>query len=293
MAGWFPRDGQEDSHSLMQNKLIARNKKCEVTLQDNVVVKRFLQHFSPLDTVNYEGKDAKCRARWEQDALLVLQTKFGVNTYQGWLYKTVELLGVGIDRESLYLEYAKGQTIAEMNKEDMLLAEYHAGVWLALYHQKMNIAKDQAMLYTDYTVYNILVDFENRTLVCIDPGYFWGRHGFYYEEVIHHIHGILALSFRKKRVPLRAVHQFLKGYAALNPFPGVGCYYTLLIREFKRLDWELGLRGETPDRGSWIFVSKRRWLFRMLSIILIPFYFAYLPVYLSWRFPGIRVKPSE
>ena len=266
----------------MERKLITRNEKSEVTVIDNVVVKRYLQHFSPSDEDNYKSKDAKCRASWEQNALQVLHEKFGINKFNGWTYRAVQLLGVGADGESLSLEYVKGQTIAGMDKKDIGLAEYHAGVWLALYHQKMVISKYQAVLYTDYTGYNILVDFENQAVVVIDPGMVWGRHGIYYEDVIFHIHSIMAHGFKKKQNPFQAVQQFLKGYTALNPPLSIVCYYKALIRELKRHDEVVGLQAEKLASGSCFTISKR-WAYRVFTIILLPFYFAYLPTYLVSR----------
>lgn len=263
----------------MESKLIAQQDMCEVTLMGNVVVKRFLQHS---DDANDKGNDAESHFRAEQNALQVLQEKFGINKFKGWTYRTVQLLGVGPEGESLYLEYLEAPTIANLCKNDMGLAEYHAGVWLALYHQKMILSKCKTMLYTDYTVYNIHVDVKNQAVIAIDPGIYWGRHGFFYEDVILHIHSILFFSLKKKQSPLWLVHQFLKGYVAPNTPHCLLSYYKGLVRELKRLDWERGRRVKKSTSNFYVYVFKRS-AYRVFSMTLFPFFVAYLPAYVAWQ----------
>ena len=240
--------------------LIARTNKAEVIRRsDSEVVKRYFTENAP--------------ARAEQDRLSLqsINRLFGCVHRDGWQYRIVQLLWFDIQQGVVCMELVPGSVLAELPKDQLSAAEFHAGAWLALYHNKMLSDKPDGLIYTDFTIHNLLVSLEQKTVVAIDPGMAW-QHitGCGYEDVIKHIHSALVGLIVKKAVSPAILGSFLSGYeSALSEPRSMKFYYRGLRREMWRLLCDY--------RNKSLF---KCFVFIMSLMALLPLYMVCLPGYL-------------
>jgi hypothetical protein len=152
--------------------------------------------------------------------------------------------------------------------EDLPSAEYHAGVWLGLYQERLLDGDIEGLIFHDFSVYNVFVDRSNKEVIVLDPGMAWGQRGCLYEDVLLHVHSIFACGFRRRFVPFRAARAFLSGYVAASREPfDAGAYLRSLLVHLRRKEGSLGSH-----------FSVRRNLFRIGALLTLPFYLIYVPL---------------
>jgi hypothetical protein len=241
--------------------LIKRTNKAELfRLPDGSIVKHYIT------------PDGSARVQYDQRSLLTLQSAFGIQQHQGWIYRVVKPLWFSVERALVCMDLVPGRTISELPKAHWRESEYQAGVWLALYHNRLLDDEFLGPLYTDFTVHNVLVDTEQKSVTAIDPGMNWSRHGSGYEDIIKHLHSIIVGLIMRQRASLLTLHCFLKGYAHTTRHrPRCWAYYRSLLREACR------------QQRDYAKYSKLRWVFFPLVMLsLSPLYLAYVPVCLYW-----------
>ena len=209
----------------MKRELLTRTNKAEFfRLADGSLLKQYLPNRKPVDKVLQD-----------QRSLQYLEKHFGEVYYEGWVYRTVKLLEMEVEQRTVRLEFVPGDVLSEVSKSKMKEAEYRCGIWLALYHNKVLGGLLDGLIYWDFNVHNVIVDFERRTVVAIDPGMSWGRKGYAYQDLVRHMHSALVTLVVKRKSPVLAVVSFLKGYAlATQAKPNLASYYKGLWREIRR-----------------------------------------------------------
>jgi hypothetical protein len=242
--------------------LIKRTNKAELhRLPDGSILKRYVTPNGPL------------RARHDRRSLDQLQLAFGRVDRHGWTYSVVRSLWADIDNAMVCMEMAPGQVISEQPASELCRAEYHAGVWLALYHERMLDGALHGRLYTDFTVHNVLIDWTKRSVTAIDPGMGFPRFGTAYEDIVKHIHSVVVGLVLRRRGPLASITSFLKGYTTtttrkLQWWP----YYRGLSREFVR-------QLRDYQNSSW----PRFLLYPLVMLLLCPIYLGLVPARLCVR----------
>ena len=244
-----------------QDRLFARTKKAEFyVLPDDSLVKRYVTH--------------EARQMVERDAasLQTIRRRMGYADFEGWVYRIVELQWVDVERGMVAQEIASGSTLPNLPAKLAAEAEYHCGVWLASYHNRVFGSDREGFVYTDFTVHNILIDFDKQTVVAIDPGIFWGTRGYLFEDVQRHISSTINSHLLRWQLPFAAVARFLQGYGrATDRTPRLrDCYLGLArelcrqVRDFARLSWvKLGL-------------------YLVLLVFALPFYLTLIPFSFWW-----------
>ena len=244
----------------MEGKLITRTNKAELLrLPDGSLLKR------------YFTKNAVDRVRHDQRSLQYIQEHFGEVYYEAWLYRAVKPLWVSPDGTALCLEFVPGCELAELPKSRMKEAEYHCGVWLALYHNRILDGNTEGLIHTDFTVHNIILDFEQKRVTAIDPGMTWGRLGFAYEDLLIHIYSMLVVLVGRRKAPFSAIIACLKGYALVKETKlDLAIYYRSLFRELRRQ-----VRKYATEGGY-----VKRLVFLLLVVFLSPLFLFFIPGYL-------------
>ena len=209
----------------MAREPVARTNKAEFfRLADGSLLKQYLPDRKPTEKVLQD-----------QRSLQFLEDKFGEVCYEGWVYRTVKLLEMAVEERTVRLEFVPGEVLSSVCKSRMKEAEYHCGIWLALYHNKVLDGLSRGLIYWDFNVHNVIVDFERRSVVAIDPGMSWGRTGYASQDLVRHIHSSVVTLVATRKAPVLAVVSFLKGYAlAIHAKPNLVTYYKGLWREIRR-----------------------------------------------------------
>ncbi len=249
----------------MGQELIKRTNKAELyRLPDGSVLKRYFTNH------------AVERAMQDQRSLLYIQEKFGLVYHEGWLYRAVKFLWLAPDRCSLCMEFAPGRALPEVPKSKIKEAEYHCGVWMALYHNKVLDGATEGLIYADCGVRNFIVNFEQKSVTAMDPGGAWGRSGYVYEDLVRHIDSVLFVLVARGKAPVSAIMSFLKGYrlvkkAKLSLFH----YYKGLYRELRRQFIAYATKSYVKCL-----------LFSVVIVSFFPFYLLLIPGYLF--FSGVE-----
>lgn len=217
----------------------------------------------------YFTKKALQKACQDQRSLRYLNQHFGQVTYRGWLYRIVRYVGMSPDRKASCMEYVTGCVLAAIPKSKMKEAEFHCGIWLALYHNKVLKGNTDGLIFTDLNAHNIILDFEKNCVTAIDPGETWGRIGSIYEDLIKHINSALFLMVRRKAPPL-AIIEFLSGYVSVNEAK------LSLLSYYKGLCQELTRQFVAHTARSY----SRSLLYLSSIVVLSFFYLFFVPVYL-------------
>lgn len=244
----------------MEGKLIKRTNKGELLrLPDGSLLKR------------YFTKNAVDRVMHDQRGLLYIQENFGEVYYKGWLYRIVKPLWVFTDGKSFCMEFVPGCVLSELPKSQMKKSEYHCGVWMALYHNKVLNGNREGFIYTDFCVHNIILDFEQKRVTAIDPGMTWGRSGYAYEDLVIHIYSVLVVLVVRRKTPFSAIISFLKGYALVRKAKlNLFIYYKSLYRELRRQFLAYATKS----------YYVKCLFFLLLVGFLLPFYLLFIPGYL-------------
>lgn len=139
------------------------------------------------------------------------------------------------ERGEVCMDYVSGIPLSMFPRDAMTEAEYHCGVWLALYHAQVLKGELEGPIYTDLNVHNVLIDRELRQVTALDPGMGWGRIGCGYEDLVHHLQASPGALLARGRARPTALLGFLRGYAhASRTRPELGRYYRSLGRELRR-----------------------------------------------------------
>jgi hypothetical protein len=244
----------------MEGKLIKRTNKAELLcLPDGSLLKR------------YFTKNAVDRVMHDQRGLLYIQENFGEVYHRGWLYRIVKPLWVATDGKSFCMEFAPGCELAELPKSRMKEAEYHSGVWMALYHNRVLNGNKEGLIYTDFCVHNILLDFEQKRMTAIDPGMTWGRLGYAYEDLWIHIYSVLVVLVVRGKAPFSALISCLKGYALVREAKlDLASYFKSIFRDLRRQFLKYATNANYLKCLS----------FLLLVSFLFPFYLFLIPGYL-------------
>lgn len=244
----------------MEGKLIKRTNKAELLrLPDGSLLKR------------YFTKNAVDRVMHDQRGLLYIQENFGEVYYKGWSYRIVKPFWVSTDGKSFCMEFVPGCELSELPKSRMKESEYHCGVWMALYHNKVLNGNTEGLIYTDFCVHNIFLDFEQKRVTAIDPGMTWGRSGYAYEDLVIHIYSVLVVLVLRRKAPFSAIISFLKGYALVKKAKlNLVIYYKSLYRDLRRQFLKYATKS----------YYVKCLLFLLLVGFLLPFYLLFIPGYL-------------
>ena len=240
-------------------ELIERTNKAEIyRLPDGSVSQRYIT----------ENAAERCRQDWQ--SLRYLQENLPEMHHQGWSYRTVRSLWVDAEQGSLGMEYVTGSPVSQHPRSMVKEAEFHCGIWLGWYHREVLNGTLEGLIYTDFNVHNIIIDFERKSVVALDPGGYWGRVGYAYEDLVQHIHSVSSVMvFRGKACP-SAIASFLQGYArASNIKPNLAIYYRSLYREARR---------QFRDNRRKSFTKAV--LVLGLGVVLSPLYLIVVPSYL-------------
>lgn len=248
----------------MEGKLIKRTNKAELLrLPDGSILKRYFTN------------NAVDRVMQDQRSLQYIHENFGQVCYNGWGYRVVKPLWVSTDRKSLCLEFVSGYVLSEIPRSKAKEAEYHCGVWMALYHNKVLDGNIEGLIYTDFGVHNIIIDFDQKRVTAIDPGAIWGRSAYVYEDLIIHVYSVLVVLVAKRRAPFSAVISFLAGYTSVNKAKlNLYIYFKSLCREFRRRLSEYA----AESLGNCL-------QFLLLTGFLLPFFVFFVPGHLYLRRP--------
>lgn len=249
---------------MTQQTLIKRTNKAELwRLPDDVVVKRYF-------TMN-----AFERVLQDQRSLLHIEKVFGEVSYQAWSYSCAKLLWLGLDRKSVGLEFVTGHVLVDVAKSRMREAEYHCGILMAQYHNKVLGDCNEGLIFTDFVAQNIIIDFPRQRVTVIDPGMTWGRLGNVYEDLVQHINSMLMVMVSRRKASLSDIVGFLDGFkTARKVEPELFGYYRGLARELRR------------QFLAYAEVSKWKCLaFSLVVCILSPFFLLVVPAKLVWNRP--------
>lgn len=234
----------------------------------------------PDDTVEkrYLTSNAIQRARQDERSLTYLQTHFGEVHMGGWRYFTPKFYGLGADETSYTMECVSGVPVAELPRDQVTDAEYRSGIWLALYHDRIFGADQWGYVFSDFNVHNILIDFSKNQIAAVDPGTAWGQNSIIQEDVVHHVHSLLAVLILNGRAPFKSLFRFLDGYLETRP---------------ASITWRSYVRGFTRDyRRKFRRFGKKsvtsRLIFYSTLILLLPIHFVLVPGYARLRRSGKR-----
>jgi len=250
----------------MKRELLTRTNKAEFfLLADGSLLKQYFPERKPVEKVLQD-----------QRSLQYLEDKFGEVCYEGWVYRTVKILETAVEERSVRLEFVPGEVLSSVCKSNMKEAEYHCGIWLALYHNKVLDGLSSGLIYWDFNVHNVIVDFERRSVVAIDPGMSWGRTGYASQDLVRHIHSCLVTLIATRKSPPLAVVSFLNGYAlATHAKPNLVTYYKGLWREIRRQFYLYA-------RKSYVKLL----LYPFILAMTFPLYFCFVPGYLLLKDRG-------
>lgn len=249
----------------MREKLIKRTNKAELyRLSDGSVLKQYIAK-----------KNAGTTIAQDQYSLLSIQQLFGEVHHEGWLYSVVKFLRLVTERQAICMEFVPGYVLVEIPISKIKEAEYHCGVWLALYHNKVLKGDTKGLVYTDFTVKNIILDFERQSVIALDPGWAWGRVGYMYRDLIRHILSILLTLVVRRKAPFSTILSFLRGYVSvINAKLNFAHYYKALFQEL----WEQGYYYATRSHVKLL-------LFLLITSVLALYYFLFIPGYLYIKGP--------
>lgn len=242
----------------MKYELIAHTDKAEVyRLSDGSVLKRYLTRNAPE------------RVKHDTHALTYIENHFGEVQFEGWTYRTVRILRVAKTGRAIYMEDVPGKALSDLPRSEMNLAEYHCGIWIALYHQNMLSHQRKGFIFTDYIPHNIIVDMKGRSVTAIDPGMLWGEQGNMYEDLLLHIQsGLTTLVARNKASPLIFRH-FLRGYLQVG------------ASKFDLQSYLEGVYREIRSRARhYLRISTFKFIeFAIVTTLLLPLYLIVIPAY--------------
>jgi hypothetical protein len=245
--------------------LIKRTNKAELyRLSDGSVLKQYTAEKNAMTTIMQD-----------QYSLLSIEQYFGEVHYEGWLYRAVKFLRLVPEREAICMEFVPGSALSEIPKTKINKAEYHCGVWLALYHNKVFDGTTQGLVYTDFTVNNIILDFEQQRVIALDPGWAWGRIDYLYRDLIRHILSILLTLVVRRKATFSTIMSFLRGYVSVTKVKFNFAHY------YKGLYLEMVLRGNYFAARSLVKLLS----FILITAVLSPFYLFVVPGYMFFKGP--------
>lgn len=219
----------------------------------------------------YRTQDAADRVRQDQQSLGQMWLAFGQSRVSGWLYTVAKPIRADYTTNTIWLEKAPGQTIFMLPEHQAVIAEYHVGVWLATYHNRVFGDSVEGQIFADTNVSNILIDPVGMTIVGLDPGSGWGRKGYRYEDIIRHIYSLIVQLRYHRRKTLPAVRAFLQGYiSTASGTLDEKAYVISLGREITR-QW--ARYGEKSKRKQLAFIAG--------GVLLAPLFTIYVPSILN------------
>ncbi len=249
----------------IEEKLIKRTNKADLyRLSDGSVLKQYTAEKNAMTTI-----------KQDQYSLLSIEQYFGEVHYKGWLYSAVKFLHLVPEREAICMEFVPGCALSEIPKSKINKAEYHCGIWLALYHNKVLNGSTKGLVYTDFTVNNIILNFEGQSVIALDPGWAWGRVDYIYRDLIRHILSILLTLVVRRKASFSTILSFLRGYVSVTKVK------LNLVHYYK------GLYLEMYQRGNYFAArSKVKFLsFLLITSVLSLFYLIFVPGYLFFKGP--------
>jgi hypothetical protein len=249
----------------IEEKLIKRTNKAELyRLSDGSVLKQYTGEKNAMTTI-----------RQDQYSLLSIEEYFGEVHHEGWLYSAVKFLRLVPEREAILMEFVPGCTLLELPKSKINEAEYHCGIWLAFYHNKVFNGSTKGLVFTDFTVNNIILSFEQQSVIALDPGWAWGRVDYIYRDLIRHIISILLTLIVRRKASFSTVLIFLRGYVSVTEVKLNFVHY------YKGLYLELVQRGKYFAARSKVKLLS----FILITCVLSLFYLVFVPGYLFFKSP--------
>lgn len=242
--------------SFVQQVLVKTNKAEVRQIGPEQVVKR------------YFGQSSSARTAHDQKSLACIAERLGTVRVGSWIYRVVKTEWFDLPRCEYCMELLSGSNFPSIRRSYAARFEWHCGVWLAVYHNKlMPASEERGLVFSDFTVSNIYLDFDRQCAVAIDPGMQWSRLGFESEDIVRHLNSALFAMCKRCIFPVVPLSCFAIAYA-LTINRTFGCY-----------GWYRGvffeLHRELKDH---LKKSKLRGAIFLLSLVLCaPIYLLLLP----------------
>lgn len=249
----------------VEETLIKRTNKADLyRLPDGSVLKQYTAE-----------KNSSATLEQDQYSLQSIEEFFGEVHHDGWLYSAVKFLYLVPEREAICMEYVSGTTCADLPKSKIDDAEFHCGIWLSLYHNKVLNGDTKGFVFTDFTVNNIIINFEQQSVIALDPGWAWGQTRYMYRDLIRHILSIFLTLVVKRKASILTIMSFLKGYVSVNK------------AKFNFWHYYKGLYQELLLRGNYFAARSKRKLasFLLITFVLSPLFIIFVPGYLFLKGP--------
>lgn len=217
-------------------------------------------------TVTKEYFDRE-RARGEHRNLRELETLVdGGRTVDGWLYRSVKVLGHDEATARVHMEFVQGELLSVLLANDRSLGR-HMGTWLGLFHQLSTVGGKRTRLYSDVSVHNFLVDAPRRTITALDPGLDFGRVDSREVDAVMGVSSLLNMAFHLLTRPRRLVRPFLDGYeAAGSPLEMTGDRFDDAVKQVVERFRSKQARLRMPSKQ--FFAVKLLWLEWYLQVAL-------------------------
>lgn len=217
-------------------------------------------------TVTKEYFDRE-RARGEHRNLRELETLVdGGCTVDGWLYRSVKVLGFDEAAARVHMEFVQGELLSDLLANDRSLG-CHMGRWLGLFHQRSAVDGNRIRLYSDVSVHNFLVDKPRQTITALDPGLDFGSVGPREIDALVGVSSLLNTAWHLRTWPGRLVRPFLDGYQVTGiPLAMTGDRFddavSTVVERFRTKQASL----RVPSKQ--LFALKLVWLERYLRVSL-------------------------
>src|SRR5690554_6926494 len=181
------------------NKII--NDKEEITIYDFEVNKKY-----------FDNK----RNVLELATLIEANLFFKPIKIDGWNYELVEVIG-GSEKDGILMKRATGIPMREDINFD-IDNYYHAGVWLGYFHS-LSIDGSYVKSFSDFGIPNILVDYKNKKITCIDLGEGALKVRDYYYDLLYFLFGTITSHLKRKTVFNKdCIVKFIEGYSKYSVF---------------------------------------------------------------------------
>ena len=129
---------------------------------------------------------------------------------EGWLYCTVKPLS--FDKNgNIKMQRVCGEPLSSHILKNPNSA-YHAGVWLALFHNTTQGDDGNVTRFSDYSTSHVIIDDKSKMVTAIDPGLGFGKRGLSESDLFSFIINVISHSLKNYRMPVSAIDAFLSGY---------------------------------------------------------------------------------
>ena len=154
----------------------------------------------------------------EAESIIKLSNFYSEPSFiDGWCFDVVRLVRSPIGK-SLFLKKAHGSAVSYyfFNSDKGLLATEKMGQWLAHFHNKSNDTSGRVFSFGDFTIHNLILDFDSASVTAIDPG-IWGCT--YQDRERDFLCGAISIAFfcwKNYRSEIPFLKSFIYGYRGVS-----------------------------------------------------------------------------